>query len=138
LQRIKCLKEISKNNLNDIAPRIRYLRNRQEELAKARVQLETEMVVKKVNEVDLNTIKTYANELREILGSASILEQKAFLRSFIKRIEVNKDKVVIRYKLPGAGSGFIKGDESVLPIVSIGGAGVTIGRTFELEFSLSI
>jgi site-specific DNA recombinase len=120
--RLQGVPETSKLNLNDIAPRIKKHRNRQEELNKARIQLEADMVVQKVNEVDLGTIKTYAQELREVLGSASFIEQKAFLKSFIKRIIVDKDKVTIRYKLPGAGSGSIKEDESVLPIVSLGGA----------------
>jgi hypothetical protein len=103
-------------------PELYNPQTRQEELAKARFQLEADLIVQKVNEVDLNTIKTYANELREILGSASFLEQKTFLRSFIKRIEVDNDKVMIRYKLPKGGTSSIR-EESVLPIVSFGGAG---------------
>jgi site-specific DNA recombinase len=120
--------ETGKLELNDIAPRIKELRNRQEELSKARVHLEADMVVQKVNEVDLNTIKAYANDLREILDSAGIHEQKAFLKSFIKKVVVDRDKVTIRYNLPKDGTGNIE-ETSVLPIVSIGGLGGTISRT---------
>jgi hypothetical protein len=52
---------------------------------------------------------------------ANIAESKAFLRSFVKQIEIDKSQVVIHYNLPMPNS-----DETqtvgVLPMVTPGGA----------------
>ncbi len=50
--------------------------------------------------VDLKVIKGYVADLKELLGSASFLEQKAFLRSFVKRVEFNPPQVAIDYIIP--------------------------------------
>lgn len=42
----------------------------------------------------------YADDLKALLSKGSIVEQKSFLRSFIKRIEVNRSQVVIDYTIP--------------------------------------
>jgi site-specific DNA recombinase len=123
-----------KLELKNIAPRLKELQNRQGEISNAKGQLEADKVIQKVNEVDLDTIKTYANEFREILESASFVEQKAFLKSFIKRVVVDEDKVTIRYKLPKIGAENAE-EESVLPIVSLGGAeGIRTITENQLEF----
>ena len=62
----------------------------------------------------------------------------AFLRSFIKQIEIDKDKATVHYHLPLPNSENGKVAAEVLPIVHYGGDGVTIGRTFELIFNLTI
>jgi site-specific DNA recombinase len=108
--------------LNDIAPRIKELRNRQDELKKTRVQVEVDMVVPSVSYVDMAVVKAYAQDLKALLEGADYVERKAFLRSFVKRIEVIKDQVTIRYKLPTPQSGKNK-DVRVLPIDTPGGAG---------------
>ena len=48
----------------------------------------------------VDEIKHYVDDLRVVLNSASVLEQKAFLRSFVKRIDVSKSDVTINYTLP--------------------------------------
>jgi site-specific DNA recombinase len=80
-------------------------------------------------------VKSYANNLKELLEESDIVESKAFLRSFIKRIDIINDKAVIKYSLP------LPNEEvtqtiGVLPMVTLGGAGVTIGRTFSTTFTL--
>jgi hypothetical protein len=42
----------------------------------------------------------YARELKEVLGESSFMQRKTFLRSFVKRIEVNPNKVAVDYVLP--------------------------------------
>jgi site-specific DNA recombinase len=78
------------------------------------------MIVQEVEEVDLKTVKSYAADLRNILESASTLEKKSFLRTFIKYVEVREKSVRVRYKLPGVGD---TEGEKVLPIDTLGGAG---------------
>ena len=64
------------------------LRIRQDELSKSRVQLEADMVVEGVRQVDINVVRAYAEDLRNLLEEADFIERKAFLRSFIKRVEI--------------------------------------------------
>jgi hypothetical protein len=45
-------------------------------------------------------VKTYAQDLRSLLKEADFTERKTSLRSFIKRIEVNKKQVTVHYNLP--------------------------------------
>jgi len=56
-------------------------------------QLGDEMVVRGFEQVDIATVRTYAQDLRGLLEEADLIERKAFLRSFIKRVEVNKKQV---------------------------------------------
>ena len=63
---------------------------------------------------------------------------KTLLRSFIKRIVINGDMATIYYKLPMPPNGKKKQSVGVLPIVTPGGAGISIGRNFALTFSISI
>ncbi len=108
-----------------------------DELGKARVQVEADMVAQGVQQLDIAVIKSYIRDLRDLLLEAGLTERKAFLRSFIKRIDIDENKVTVQYKLtlPQGGQ---KDTESVLPIDTLSGDGVIIGRTFELEFSLTI
>ena len=49
---------------------------------------------------DSRIIRAYANNLKDVLDSASITEQKTALRSFIQSIELSDTSATIRYKLP--------------------------------------
>ncbi len=82
--------ETGKLNLDDLAPRIRELKSRQDELSKVRIQIEAEIVARGIEQVDTALVKAYAQDLRSLLEEADLTERKAFLRSFIKRIEVSK------------------------------------------------
>jgi site-specific DNA recombinase len=117
--------ETGKLELNDLAPRIKELKYRQDELNITRVQIEAEMVVRGVEQVDLAMAKAYAQDLRGLLEEADFTERKAFLRSFIKRIEVNKKQVTVHYKLPVPHDSVSKEQIGVLPIDTPGGEGGT-------------
>ncbi len=114
--------ETGKLELNDLAPRIRELKTRQDELSKARVQVEAEMLARGVEQVDVDMVKTYAQDLRALLNQADLTERKAFLRSFVKRIEVNKKQVTVHYNLPIPQGMPLKEQVGVLPIETLGGA----------------
>ena len=92
--------ETGKLSLDDLASRIKELRTRQDELHKARLQLEAEMAAHGATHIDAETVKSYAEDLKNLLGEADITESKSFLRSFIKRIEIDKSEAVIHYNLP--------------------------------------
>ena len=53
------------------------------------------MLATGVEQVDIDMVKTYAQDLRALLNQADLTERKAFLRSFVKRIEVNEKQVTV-------------------------------------------
>ena len=83
------------------------------------------MVVRGVEQVDTAMVKAYAQDLRGLLEEAGFTERKAFLRSFIERIEVNKKQVTVRYNLPLPQRERVREQVEVLPIDTLGGAGGT-------------
>ena len=136
LSRLYDALETGKLAFDELAPRIKDLRSRQDELSKASIQLEAEMAAQGATHVDAHTIKSYAEDLKSLLDEADITESKAFLRSFVKRVEINKSEGVIQYKLPVPPNWSNRQSVEVLPIDNSGGAGGTVGRTFRLTFSL--
>jgi len=112
--------ETGKLDLDDLAPRIKELKVRQDELHKARIQTEAEMAAQGVQQIDAAIVKSYAYDLRQLLEEADLIERKAFLRSFIRRIEVHDGQVTVYYQLPMPPHGKDKEEVGVLPIVTFG------------------
>ena len=69
---------------------------------------------------------------------ADLIERKAFLRSFIRRIEVHDGQVTVYYQLPMPPDGKDKEEVGVLPIVTFGGPNITFAKPIETFFELSI
>ena len=122
LSRLYDALETGKLSLDDLAARIKELRTRQDELSKARLQLEAEKITRGIKYVDAEVIKSYARDLKSLLEEADITESKAFLRSFIKRIEIDKSQAVLHYNLPVPPYGDQTQTLGVLPMVTPGGA----------------
>ena len=113
--------ETQKLSLDDLAPRIKGLRAREDELSKTRLLVEAERITRVVKHVDARIVKAYARDLQCLLGEADILESKAFLRSFIKRIEIDGGSAKVHYTLPMPPDGRMKESLEVLPMVTLGG-----------------
>ncbi len=122
LSRLYDVLETGKLGLDDLTPRIKELKRRQDELSKNRVQVEVDMVVQGIEEVDIDMVKSYTRDLKSLLEESDITERKAFLRSFIKRIEINKNEARVYYHLPLPQGEKRKVAAEVLPIVTPGGA----------------
>ena len=73
--------------------------------------------------MDVDSVKSYAEDLRNVLHEIDPQERKAFLRSFVKRIVIEGEKAVVHYKLPMPPDGKRKQKIGVLPIDTLGGAG---------------
>ena len=56
--------ETQKLSLDDLAPRIKKLKAKQNNLMKTRVQTEADMVLEGVQHVNADTVKAYAQDLR--------------------------------------------------------------------------
>lgn len=121
LERLYDAIETGKINLDDLAPRIRKLRNRQEQLQARRIEIETGMSDKKVELVDLEIASTYVEDLHDLLKEGSLTERRAFIRSFVKEIKVTDGQAVLSYSMPSVSDKAIIDKEGVLPIVPYGG-----------------
>ena len=55
---------------------------------------------KKLEIKDVPVMRHYVEDLRYLLGSATIMEQKAFLKSFVKGIDISNSEVTVNYTLP--------------------------------------
>ncbi len=107
--------------LDDVAPRIKDLRLQLDALRKTRLQSEADAVLQGVQQVDAMTVRRHAEELTQLLDEAEVSERKTFLRSFVKRVEVEAGQITLHYTLPlPTSSGKLRKAE-VLPIVITGG-----------------
>lgn len=86
---------------------------------------------------DIDTVRSYVMDLRKLLDESKVAQRKAFLRSFVKKIVVDKDIVKLYYGVPVPPDGKLMETVGVLPIDTPSGDRGTIGRTFELAFSLT-
>ena len=107
--------------MDELAPRIRELKKRQDKLGKARIQIEADMIVQGVEEVDMDVVKSYTRDLKALIEESDIAERKSFLRSFIKRIEINRNEVVVHYHLLLPQNEKGERVREVLPMVTPGG-----------------
>ena len=114
--------ETGKLSLDDLAPRIKELKAKHDGLLKTRVQTEADMVLEGIQHVNVETVKSYAEDLRILLEDADFTQSKAFLRSFVKKIIINGDKAKIQYHLPMPPDGKRTEEVGVLPIDTPGGA----------------
>jgi site-specific DNA recombinase len=114
--------ETGKLGLDDLSPRIKELKARQDGLTKARVQVEVDMVVEGVQHVEAETVKAYAQDLRSLLEEGDFTQSKTFLRSFVKKVIISGDKAKIQYRLPMPPNGKRTQSVEVLPVDTLGGA----------------
>gem|GEM_PF-892096 len=113
--------ETSKLSLDDLASRVKDPKSHQEELTRARLQLQLEQSTGKARHLNTRMVKAYAEDLRRLVHEARVAESKAFLRSFISRIEINEGSATAHYIVPvppQRGEGESVG---VLPMVNLGG-----------------
>ncbi len=92
--------ETGKLEVEDLAPRIKELRGQIDELEGKRLELIESIRDTKVELPEAPVVRAYVEDLRALLGKGSIVEQKSFLRSFVKRIEVSLPQVAIDYTIP--------------------------------------
>jgi site-specific DNA recombinase len=122
LSRLYDALETGKFDYDDLAPRIKELKNQQDELSKAKILTEAEITMQGVEDLDKETIKSYVSDLRQLLEDTEAVERKSFLRSFVKKIVVEDKQVTIYYTLPMPKDGSYREEKEVLPIVTSGGA----------------
>jgi len=104
----------------ELAPRIRELTEKKEELGQARTEVEETLHHETVSPVDDQVVRDYAEDLRNLLAGSSITEQRGFLRSFVEKIEVNDAEVRMFYTIPVPPDSAREEAVGVVPIVHHG------------------
>ena len=69
--------------LADLAPRIKRLRERQEQLHVTKLELENLLSDRKVELADPETVKNYVADLHKLLKESTLVERKSFIKSFV-------------------------------------------------------
>jgi site-specific DNA recombinase len=123
LDKLYDILETGKLGLDELAPRIKQLKNRQDELSKAGVMIEAEIATRGVEPLSVAKVKDYVHDLMALLTETDIIRSKSFLRSFIENIVIHGTEGKIYYKLPVPPDGKRVVSVGVLPIDTPGGAG---------------
>ncbi len=141
-RRLGRLYDVIENNLaisySDLAPRIKELREHQTRLEQRKAELEDTISHQKTEIVNKQAVRRYVEDLHDFLNESTLLERKAFIKSFVRGVTVKDDEVKLLYTIPLTQEGFDQENLSVLPIERNGGRYCTIRRTqmFELVISL--
>ena len=133
LERLFDVLETGRLKLDDLAPRIQELMERQDLLIRAKAEAEETVSMGSVEIVDRTVILSYLQNLGDVLELVSVTDWQAFLRSFIKAIVKHDSSVVIEYALPLPKTQMAI-NPPVLDIDSYGGPNRTISRTSTLTF----
>ncbi|MGE4412188.1 MAG: recombinase family protein [Candidatus Caldatribacteriota bacterium] len=86
--------------LKDIAPRLKDLNQQISTQERNLRQISEKIQSPSKIDFGLDKLKTYTNDLKELLNEGTFVEQKSFIQSFVKKIIVNQSKIKIEYNLP--------------------------------------
>ena len=95
LGRLYSALESGKVDIDDLAPRLKELRAEQKALLEKQDEALFQMDESAPPEVDLPRLRKLVADMKAILESSTFLESKAFLRSFIRKVEYTKSEVGI-------------------------------------------
>ena len=121
----------------DASDRIREHRERKEKLEIAAEEARAILAERRVMLDSADTIATFAADMSEFLKTSELTETKAFVRSFVKEIEVKPGKAAIVYSIPtpqdspigGANAVEVALNGGVRSTVRHGGLDLTKSRT---------
>lgn len=84
----------------ELAPRIKALFEKKEELQQAKAEAEEALRYRTIELANPEVVREYVQDLKKLLEESSIVEQKAFLKSFVERIEVGDSEAKVVYTIP--------------------------------------
>ena len=111
--------ETGKIPLADLAPRIHDLRLRNEKLQERKVQIENLLSDRRIELASPEIVDHYVKDMCRVLEESELTEKRAFLRGFVKRIDVINREGIMTYVMPI--NGVMKEQIGVLPTVHYGG-----------------
>ena len=103
----------------DLAPRMKELLQRKDELQDAEAKAEEALRDRTIGLADADIVLHYAKDLKSLLANSSIVEQRTFLKSFVRRVVVEEFQVTIKYTIPLPGNGPDNALTEGLPVLSI-------------------
>jgi site-specific DNA recombinase len=84
----------------ELAPRIRKLQSKQQELISKKNQADLDLQSDIVTVPDLKIVQDYADDLKALLATSPIVEQRTFLKTFIESIQMGETEFTVDYTLP--------------------------------------
>ena len=100
LGRIWNVIETTDMEMADAAERVRELRDRREKLEQAADEARAVVTERRAFLDRADTIATFAAEMSEFLRTSQLTETRAFVRSFVKEIQIRPGKASIIYTIP--------------------------------------
>jgi len=114
----------------ELAPRIKVLFEKKEQLQQAKAEAEEALKCQKIELADPAVVREYVQDLKSLLEESSIVEQKVFLKSFVDRIEVDDSEMKVVYTIPISPDNPPTETVGVLPFVHNGPPPVTAPEPF--------
>jgi len=87
-------------SIDELSPRIKELKLQKDQLNEPGIQAEVDSILQHFRVLDVNAIKDYVDNLKARIDEADSAKHKTILRSFVRKIVIDSDKVTVEYKLP--------------------------------------
>jgi len=108
-----------------LAPRIKDVMDKKEELEKAKARAEEVLRHEAEDMADPEVVRAYVKDMRDLLTTSLITEQRSFLRSFVEKIEVGDSELRMYYTIPMPPNATSQETVGLVPFVH---HGLTMGR----------
>ena len=121
--------------LSDASDRIKEHRERKEKLEAAAEEARAILSKRRVTLDKMETITGFAQDMSEYLKTSELTESRAFIRSFVKEIEVRPGKATIHYTIPTPEDSPIEGGDAAEVVLNGGvmSMGVVGGPTWTVD-----
>lgn len=121
LDRLYDALETGKISIDILAPRIRELKERQEKLQARKDELHMLLTGEKAEVATQQEVAECAADFKGLLQEGSLVERKAFVRSFVNEVRVTGEQVLVNYTIPTSLSKLKEEKNPVLDIIHYGG-----------------
>ncbi len=106
----------------ELAPRIKGLFQKKEELLAARAEAEEALRCQMIELADPQIVQSYVKDLKQLLEESELVQKKAFLKTFVERIEVDESEAKVIYTIPMPPANLATETVGVLPFIQDGSA----------------
>jgi site-specific DNA recombinase len=113
--------ETGKISLDVLAPRIRELKERQDKLQARKDELNMLLTSEKAEVATQQEVAECAADFKKLLQEGSLVEKKAFVRSFVNEVRVTGEQVLVNYTVPVSAPRLKDEKDPVLDVVHYGG-----------------
>ena len=106
---------------NLLKPRLQELSFKHDSLLARKVEIETNLSVRRTESASPEVVARYVDDLREFIDGSDLTERRAFIKSFVREVEVMGEEGHIRYSFPIPPDDHEDERLGVLPIVRYSG-----------------